>query len=208
MLKLRGLELDAAAVSFFEPPTGFAWIVKDAKKVDVPGGWDAKDVGNTRLDAECVVPTNDVPTLLTYRARNTAGETPPRTLRIMRPVDSQEEIEPNGGLRQTQRISLGVAIRGRIQPDKDVDVYRCEVRAGVSYRVSVEAARAGSLLDAVLLIHDERGRLLAMNDETEGADPALTVSPSADQMLFFSILDAHDRGSEWHGYSLTLSEAP
>jgi len=208
ILKLRGLELDAAAPYFLDPPMGFRWVVKESKKADLPGGLEAKDIGNTRLDVECVVPTNEIPALLTYRARNAAGETDSRTLRTVRSPDSQEELEPNGGLRQPQRIVLGIEVRGHIQPDKDVDVYRCEVRAGVSYRVSIEAARSGSLLDAVLLVHDERGRLPAMNDDADGADSAVTVSPSANFALLVSVLDAHDRGSEWHGYALTISEVP
>ena len=105
-------------------------------------------------------------------------------------------------------VEIGQVVRGRIQLDKDVDVFRVKGRAGARWVAEVFAARGGSLLDGVLSTFDARGRWVAANDEGVERDPRIECRFPADGDYFVVLLDAHDRGGEWHPYELRLTAIP
>lgn len=207
VLKLRGLQLDSAAVRFADGTTnGVTATLKESKKAEIPAGLEVKEVGDTRLDVSLVVPSGLPPGEVEFRVANTAGETSPFRLRVFPSARIVDEIEPNDGFRETQAIEPGRIVRGHIQTAKDVDVYRWTGRAGARYRIELFAARGGSLLDGLATVHDIRGRILAMNDDALGRDPRIEFDCPVDGSYCVSVSDAHDRGGEWHGYELTVDE--
>ena len=105
-------------------------------------------------------------------------------------------------------MKFGQTIRGTIGEPNDVDVFRFTGRKGETIIASVNAARAGSALDGILLLHDHAGQLLATIDDSDtSADPILKLRLPADGPYFLSLIDAHDRGSALHPYLLTLERA-
>lgn len=207
VLRLRGLKLDGARELRISGARGAVTSeIREAKKSDPPSGLEAKHVGDIRVEVGLVVPPELAPGDWEIRLVTPAGETPPRKLRVVDPAGRVEEREPNGGFREAQAVEAGQVIRGRIQSDKDVDVYRVKGRAETRFTAEVFAARGGSLLDGVLSIYDARGRLLAAQDEGEGGDrdPRIECLLPADGDYFLVVVDAHDRGGEWHPYELSV----
>lgn len=71
------------------------------------------------------------------------------------------------------------AINGRISKDGETDRYRFSARKGDRYEFEVLAHRLGSLLDPLVELRNEAGKLLAAQD-----DRVLTVGQTADGLAF------------------------
>ncbi len=181
-------------------------VLKEKKTAEALKGFEAKDAGDSIVVAEITAPA----ALAIGHVRVaivTADGTATADMRVASVADSIEEKEPNTGFRDAQRIEMGQTIRGGINADQDVDTFQFAGHAGQKVRASVLAARAGSLLDGVLTLYDERGHILSSNDDAEGRDPVLAATLPADGKYFLVLIDAHDRGSEFHRYELALEEA-
>lgn len=204
-LKLRGLKLDAVTDVRFPALAGMKAEVKEKKKADLPTGQEAKEVGDTQcevvfklpsdaplgpLDLEIVSPTG----VLTKRVRVIPKET------------LVEEKEPNNGFREAQPISWGKILRGKIEPEKDVDVFSFNATKGQRVGVDVFASRATSLLDPLVTIYDAGGRALMSVDDSETRDPSFIFQAPADGPYLVAIQDSGDRGGPWHAYELKIEE--
>ena len=89
-----------------------------------------------------------------------------------------EEVEPNDGDDVATALPLGGTVRGKIEPESDVDRYRIDVPAGGALSVMVSSLEN---LDAVLEIEDASGNVIARSDRggpriREGV-PNLGVTP-------------------------------
>ena len=63
----------------------------------------------------------------------------------------------------------GLTVNGRIGRPGEVDSYRLAVKEGEKIRIRVEAEALGSWLDSVLTIRDEKGAIVAENDDSDEA---------------------------------------
>ena len=204
-LRLRGEKLKDASEVRIAPDS--AAVLKDKKDATVPNGLDAKDVGNTEVAIELTPPAGC--TKLTVQIVTPAGTTEPREITVLPKAACAAEKEPNNGFREAQIIDPAKPVVGKIDADKDVDVFRFDARAGKPFTARVIAADAGSLLDPILSLYDVAGHFLASADDTAGSrDPVLTFTPKTDGPLCLVITDAQDRGGEWHGYRLEISQQP
>jgi hypothetical protein len=181
--------------------------LKEKKAAEAPPkGLEVKDVGDSIVTAEITAPATlalgHVSVTIVTADGTATGE-----IRVASAAGMIEEKEPNNGFRDAQRIELGQTIRGGINADLDVDTFQFAGHAGQKVRASVLAARAGSMLDGVLTLYDERGHILFTNDDAESRDPVLAVTLPADGKYFLVLTDAHDRGGEFHRYELTFEEA-
>lgn len=215
VVRLRGLKLDGARELRIQGAKGTVTsTIREVKKADPPAGLEARDVGDIRVEVGLDVPPEAAPGEWEIRLVTPAGESPPRRLRLVEASSRLEEHEPNGGFREAQPVEPGQIVRGRIQSDKDVDVFRLAGRPGARVEVEVFAARGGSLLDGILSLYDARGRLLASQDEgaSGGRDPRIEFRiPSEGEgkgTCFLVLMDAHDRGGEWHPYELSIRGIP
>ena len=91
---------------------------------------------------------------------------------------SSDELEPNDGDEVATVLAVGATVRGKIDPDSDVDRYRIDVAQAGVLSVMIEP-REG--LDPVLEIQDPTGVVIARSDRAgarvrEGV-PNLGVSP-------------------------------
>jgi hypothetical protein len=114
--------------------------------------------------------------------------------------------ESNDGFRTAQTVALPCVIEGTIGRAKDVDVLRFDGKKGQVFLAEVLASRHGSPLDATLTLYDANGRQLAGNDDfaKEHRDPRIEMTLPADGVYYFSLIDAHDTGSNLHVYQLVV----
>lgn len=199
-LTIRGLRLD------------------QAKEVQVSGGGKAKivskgaapvpdknpdKVGDTQIVAEVTLPDKAPEGGFQISVTLPDGTTKPHDLLVEARVF--QEKEPNPGFKQSQDVKVPSVIEGAIGSPRDVDVYRFEARTGRDMRISIRAARHGSPLDAMLLLYNHSGALLASAAGTKGSpDAVLEFTPPADGVYHLAVLDAHDAGSAIHVYRLSF----
>jgi hypothetical protein len=217
-LKIRGLELsEAKEIRFPDAKVAPKAEVKAKAKVPVPEKLEAKEVGDTQVEVELNVPPDTPPGDVALVVITPAGETKPYSLAVRAADTLTDEKEPNAGFRTAQEIlasSPSVTLRGAIQENNDVDVFRVTGKAGQTLKAEVTAARRGSALDSVLTIYDATGRVLAMADDSAAEsetdpraarDASLSFKFPAEGVYYLAITDANDRGSPAHPYLLTVS---
>ena len=209
-LKIRGLKLSGATgVAITATSQSIKAEIREKRTVEVPKGLEAKDVGDSLAEVEIVVPSGLAGGELMISVITPEGKTQPRAVRVVDGGLFVDEKEPNDGFRNAQILSPGKGVHGTIGSDKDVDVYAITGHAKRILVAELVAARAGSLLDAVLTLYDEKGRVLASCDDSGGSrDPQLRFKLPIDGTYFLAIQDASDHGSPWHSYALSAKEEP
>lgn len=201
-VRLRGLKLkDVTEVRITPTMTVSAKEKKDAAP---PNGLEAKDVGDQELAVEVNVPADCAAKTISMEVVTPGGTTSPREFPIVSKDAEVREKEPNNGFGEAQAWDASKPMSGKIDGDKDVDVFRVDGHAGKSLAVRVVAAAAGSLLDPILSVFDADGRLLSNADDSagDGNDARISIVPKRDGPLLIVISDAHDRGGAWHEYRL------
>lgn len=206
-LNLRGLRLDTATEVRCQEPKATAKLLKTSK-VGVPTPQDLNRLGDTQIEAEVTLPADYPNRTVTVSVLTPSGESPAHVLLI----ESERvlaEKEPNNGFRQAQAITLPQEVGGRIDANKDVDLFRFEGKSGQRVTIEVFAARYGSPLDAILTLYDGEGRILASCDDLAGsADPRLKVTLPRNGVYFVGVIDANDEGGPTHLYRLGLLTEP
>lgn len=207
-LKLRGLLLaDASAVKATAAEAEIPATIKSKGKSEAPKPFDAPKAGDTELVIELKLPIELKPgSTVTLTATTPSGPTEPFTLPVADPATTVEEKEPNGGFKCAQELPAGKTLLGAIESPNDVDVYRIGGKAGQRISAEILAQRGGSLLDASLTLYNAAGHVLATADDTapDARDPVLTFTLPADGVYYLSVIDANDRGSSAHPYTLSL----
>ena len=200
-LRLRGLKLkDVTEVRC--TPT-MTVTVKEKKDAAPPNGLEAKDVGDQELAIEVNIPADFSGKKIALEVVTPTGTTSPQEVAVVAKDFAVREKEPNNGFRESQPWDAAKPMAGKIDGDKDVDVFRISGTAGKSMAFRITAASAGSLLDPILAIFDGDGRMLVTADDSDGGrDAKLSLTPKTDGPLFLVVSDAHDRGGAWHEYSL------
>lgn len=206
-LKVRGAKLSNATEVRFPTAPAVKVTLKEKKAAEVPAGLDAKDVGDTQLEAEVVLPADLAPGPLGFAVVTPDGPAAAGSVRVRAAAELVEEKEPDNGFREAQPVELGRVIVGGIKEDKDVDVFRFAGHARQKITAEIAAQQSGSLLDATLTLFDAAGQILAVNDDVGASrDAQLQVELPADGRYFLSVSDAHDRGGAWHNYELSVRE--
>lgn len=208
-LRIRGVALNGATeIRFPGAPLSIRGDITTKKNAEVPNGLEAKDVGDTMVEVNVVVPAELPSGVLALSVVTPDGTTPPREVRVVAASQIVEEKEPNGGFREAQPIEIGMTIRGLVKEDKDVDVFAFEGVARQKITAEVIAARCASLLDSVLTIYDAAGHLLATGDDAATRDAQLALELPANGKYYVSVQDAQDRGGAWHAYELIVRQTP
>lgn len=191
--------------------------LEQAKEVQVSGGAKAKivskgaapvpdknpdKVGDTQIVVEVTLPDKAPEKGFEITIVTPDGTTQPHSLLIeTRPITLEKE--PNPGFKQSQEVKIPAIIEGVIASPRDVDVYRFDGKAGQKIKVSVHANKHGSPLDAMLMLHNQFGALLATADDgKDNRDPVLGFTLPKDGTYTISLIDAHDTGSSIHVYRL------
>ena len=95
-------------------------------------------------------------------------------------------------------------IDGQIHADGNVDVFTFEMAESATVTIELKARSLGSGLDGIFSLYDERGSIIATNDDYEkSADPKLQVALTKGRYLL-ALQDAHDHGGAAHPYRIIL----
>lgn len=206
-VRLRGVKLKD--VTEIRATPAVTATVKEKKDASLPAGLEAKEVGDQEIAVELTVPADFAAKTVSLDAITPAGSTGPRELPVIVKDSAAREKEPNNGFREAMSWDGAQPMDGRIDADKDVDVFRLPGRAGKALTIRITAAAAGSLLDPVLALYDAAGSLLSTADDTaENRDARLSFAPKTDGPLCLVVSDAHDRGGAWHEYRLEMETPP
>lgn len=205
-LVLRGWQIDQS--SAVKAAEGIEVKVLKKEAAPVPGGQDAKMIGDQQLEIEMTLPADYSGGDLSLVAVTPAGESEPYRVLVGAEHPRTEEKEPNDGFRQGQAIGeLPCTIDGQIHGDRNVDVFALEVEAGRRLRAELTARRRGSALDGILTLYDAAGNIVASSDDAQQADPRLEASIAESGRYFLALQDAHDQGGPAHAYRLTVGYA-
>lgn len=127
------------------------------------------------------------------------AKTNPVTL-IVSPLPQVSEVEPNDTPEQATRVTLPCGINGRIGKRLDLDHYRFTAKKGQAIRFEVKARRFGtplrSSLDSMIEILNDKGAVLASNDDLVGKDAGLVFTPPADGEFVLCIRDLNNKGGD------------
>lgn len=166
---------------------------------------DAKRVGDKKVEIELVVPADAPVGELSLVVVTGKGESAPYAIYIGGEFPIVEDKEPNDGFRQAQAIAVPQIVHGTIHGDRNVDVFSIDAQAGQKIACEVFAARRGANLDPLLTIYNERGGLIASNDDQgESADAKLEVTLPSAGKYFIVLQDAFDLGGQAHPYRLVV----
>lgn len=205
-VRLRGLKLDTATAVVVQPATAGLVIERgEGKKSPPPNGAEVKKYGDTELEVKLTAALPTAP--LQLIVETSAGRTPAVALPVIAASESVEEKEPNGGFREAQPLTIGKIVRGCINSDKDVDVYRFEGKRGMKVAIVAEAARWPSLADPMLTLFSANGQIVASGSASPGGDGQIAIALPADGAYYISVLDAQDTGGPWHCYQLIVKES-
>jgi hypothetical protein len=131
------------------------------------------------------------------------------------PLPECLEKEPNSQLRTAQKVTLPIIINGRIDTTSKKDIFQFEGRSNDVVVAEVIARRLNSPLDSILKITDEKGKILALNDDREDestginthhADSLISYTLPKNGTYYLHLTDTQNRGGEDYGYRLRISE--
>lgn len=203
---LRGVGLDRASeVRSSVAEQAFAIELKKKEKAGPPNGFNANEVGDSFVDLEFELPQDFAGAELPLVVTSDDGASQPYLLLVMPPARLVSEAEPNEGFRKPGKIAADQWIVGSIHQQRDVDVFQFDAQAGQSLTAEVLAARRGSALDSLLMLHDSAGQLVVQNDDRpEHRDSLVSFKVPSSGVYFLTLIDAHDRGSSAQPYLLHL----
>ena len=211
-LTLRGLNVtNATAVRLTGLTPTLTAEIKDrgvAAKID---GFDTKRIGDQRLEVELSLPSNtSTGTNIALVVVSPDGESKPFPLFVAAAGQIIGEKEPNNGFREAGALDDGKTVRGALETLTDVDVFRCELKAGQTLRAKVVAERLGATLDATLSLYDAQGRLLTGNDDAQGSgrDPLLEFKAPSAGRYWLAVSGVTEKAGAAAIYLLTVTTAP
>ncbi|MHB8524375.1 MAG: PPC domain-containing protein [Limisphaerales bacterium] len=117
------------------------------------------------------------------------------------------ENEPNNETNQANAVSIPVVVNGRINGEKDVDVFRFKVGKDTRLICAVEASGLGSPLDSLLTLTDAKGTVLQQNDDADGPDAKIDATFTKGTEYFLTLRDLLNRGGDRYTYRLSI-QAP
>ena len=209
---LRGLNVtNATAVRLTGLTPTLTGEIKDrgvAAKID---GFDTKRIGDQRLEVELSLPSNtSTGTNIALVVVSPDGESKPFPLFVAAAGQIIGEKEPNNGFREAGALDDGKTVRGALETLTDVDVFRCELKAGQTLRAKVVAERLGATLDATLSLYDAQGRLLTGNDDAQGSgrDPLLEFKAPSAGRYWLAVSGVTEKAGAAAVYLLTVTTAP
>jgi hypothetical protein len=118
--------------------------------------------------------------------------------------DGEELVEQSAADGKPQSTPLPVTINGRISQPGERDSYQIAVTPGGKLRITLVAEPLGSLLDGVVELRNEKGAVLATQDDGPGSpDPDFVYAVPADaKTLTVNVFDVNGHGGPAFNYRL------
>jgi hypothetical protein len=98
-------------------------------------------------------------------------------------------------------------INGRIFKPGETDIFPIKLKKGESIIAEIRARRLGSELDSFLTITDDKGKIIASNDDQSNAtkDSYLTYTATVDGIFKIQVRDLLNRGGPGFNYLLNIT---
>ena len=208
-IRIRGDHLDKAKKMILELDGETFEFDPTDKKADLGEikGFDNKEIGSTMCMAECSIPADWVGKAFNVSIMTEGGQTEAMICRVAGEKEISEK-EPNQGFKDAQPIKASQSVFGEINHDKDVDVFSISLKAGQKIRISVMTNTRTTLIDPLVSVFDRNGSQVSGQDDSGlDRDPDFVFSPPTEATWFIVLQDAHRLGSEWHAYTLKVSES-
>jgi hypothetical protein len=141
-------------------------------------------------------------------AHDVHGEAPsPNVLRVS-DLPAANEQEPNDEVKTaTSAVAAPVAMNGIIERSGDADFFKFAAKKGQQLDVRVYARKPfRSPLDAMLMVHNDKGGAIANNDDTGGPDSFARLTIPADGDYFVSVRDQLKGGGAEFVYRVEITE--
>lgn len=129
---------------------------------------------------------------------------------VQQSVTSYPSLSARSTLTQIdpQPIDLPAVVTGRIEGERDEDVFHFSATKGMKVAIQVESDSLGFLLDPLVLVLDAEGKVIGEIDDTNRQrDCLLTQSIPADGVYRVVVRDAHRNGGLRYVYRMTIDEA-
>lgn len=128
------------------------------------------------------------------------------------PVTCVNNVEPNNSLAQATSLPVNGEIFSKICPSGDLDYYRFSGIAGEDIELDIDAMDFSSELDPYLLLFDQKGNLLAENDDKvlyEERDSYIkyTLPSTGEYYVLVKAWDYPEAGGDSYHYTLRLRRA-
>ena len=103
-------------------------------------------------------------------------------------------------------LSFPSVVNGRILKQGESDTYSLSLKKGDKIKVEIQARRLGSQLDSFLSLNDDKGRVLASNDDLANStkDSGLQYAATADIAVKITVRDLLNRGGLGFNYALVV----
>lgn len=113
-----------------------------------------------------------------------------------------------GSVATTASVSAAAGTGGAIEAGGDLDWYRLEVEAGLTYTVTLAGAdgQGGTLEDPVIRVLDEAGTVIARNDDGTTRDATAVFTAAADGVLYLEAGAAGAGDTGTYALSVTAEE--
>lgn len=131
-----------------------------------------------------------------------------------------ESPKENGQQNSAQPVTLPVAIAGTASPGEDVDHYKFHGKKGQQITAQIYAQRvthsihgmqsgnAIYLMDPILFLYDQAGKMIAQNDNFIGADSLIAVTLPQDGDYTLEVRDTRYVGNPKYVYCLEITDSP
>jgi len=121
-------------------------------------------------------------------------------------LDEFIEAEPNNEhAKGTVMAAVPAVANGVVDVPGDVDFFRFKVDKPMKLRLTVEASRLGSMLDALLAVHDAAGNIMARTDDASPGSDAMIERDFAPGEYGVSIADLTSLGGPTYGYRIVIA---
>ncbi len=131
------------------------------------------------------------------------------------PVVAEADDKANDSAKGAQALALPCVVSGTIGKTEDVDWYAIPARKGQRITFSVWANRLENKIhdlqlhfDPILLLHDQRGSEIAVDDNHDFADPMLSYEFKEDGTYFLEVRDTTYGGNVNWTYALQATAGP
>jgi len=179
-LKLHHSKLSGELLSELEPEAGQTWAKILAASDLARGSYEISVEGPGGESGKLNLYVDDLPQVL----------------------DTKSNAETN------LVVTLPVKIWGALDPAGDSDAFAFEARAGQTILFDLAAKSLDSKANGVLTLSDATGKVLASNNDFDGADPMLAYTFAIDGRYTIRVHELMLRGSVDHFYRLSVGAFP
>ena len=197
---LYGENLTPRSVEVKPPLTAGLGEIKDTDEATKKARGAARQVA-----VEVQVPANAPPGVYELTLAQEGDAKAVARIAVVEAAPAEVEAKrPNATFAQAMPLpGPFVAVTGALGNDT-ADVFRFEARAGETWEITLLAGRAGSPLDPLLRVRDERHAPLALSAGDSGRDRRITFQAPRDGAYYIELTDSEGKGGPNYLYRLVV----